>query len=185
MHDMLGFKYTELKNYSAARESYDEAIRLNPNRDQFYNHRGNMYYQVKNYPLALVDFDKTLALNDTQAITYVNRSMTNFYLGKHSTALDDLKRAQEKGATNIPPDYVQALYESFQTDTIRLFTAKIQEDSTNASWYNTRGIAELRLGLFKEALDDFNRALLLRPNSAAIKSNQQVALSNLQHSKKR
>jgi tetratricopeptide (TPR) repeat protein len=183
MHDMLGYKYTEMKKYKEAQYCFDEAIRLNPSREKFYNHRGNLYYQTKNYPLALEDFNKTLAMNDTQAITYVNRSMTNFYLGNHTASLRDIERAGKEGATNIPPEFIEALYSAFQNDTIALCTKKLQVDSSDASTYNQRGIARMRLHLYKEALEDFNRALVLRPNSDAIRSNQRLALSNLQQKK--
>jgi tetratricopeptide (TPR) repeat protein len=110
--------------------------------------------------------------------------MTNFYLGNHTASLKDLEKAQEEGAGNIPPEFTKALYDAFQTDTIALCTKKLQTDSLDASTYNLRGIAGMRLGLFKEALEDFNRALELRPNSDAIRSNQRLALSNLQQRKK-
>jgi tetratricopeptide (TPR) repeat protein len=178
MHDMLGFKYTEMKEYSLARERFDEAIRLNP-RPQYYNHRGNLHYQAKNYPLALEDFNKTLAVNDSDVTTYVNRSMTNFYLGNNADALNDFNAAINRGAKNIPRDFAQALYEALQNDTIMICTQQLLVDSLNASVYNKRGAAKMRLGLFKEALEDFDRALALDPDADLVRANRQLALANL------
>ncbi|MDQ3112061.1 MAG: tetratricopeptide repeat protein [Bacteroidota bacterium] len=178
-HDMLGFKYAELKEYKNALECFNKAILLNPHKTDFYNNRGNVYFQLKNYKLALADFNKSMEGNKGQSVKFVNRSMTNFYLGNHTDALHDLEAAQKAGAEYIAPEYVDALYEAFQKDTIALCTTKLSLDSTDASTYNTRGIAKMRLGLFKEALSDFNKALGLRPGSAAIRSNRPMALSNL------
>lgn len=183
MHDMLGYHYWEMKDYERARQSYDEAIRLNP-RAQYYNHRANLHYQAKNYPLALEDFNKTLAANDTDATAYANRSMTYFYLGNNAAALNDFNEAVKNGATTIPPDYKQALYQALQNDTISICTRQLQTDSLNASLYNKRGTAKMRLGLFKDALEDFNHALALDPSSALFRANQQLALTNLQRKRR-
>ncbi|HET6993071.1 MAG TPA: tetratricopeptide repeat protein, partial [Bacteroidia bacterium] len=60
-HDMLGYKYVERKDYQNAIESFSEAIRLDPNRYEFYNHRGSAYFDTKNYKLAMDDFNKTIS----------------------------------------------------------------------------------------------------------------------------
>ncbi|MEO5643501.1 MAG: tetratricopeptide repeat protein [Bacteroidia bacterium] len=179
LHDMLGFKYAEQKKYAQALVCFNDAIRLNPKKADFYNDRGNLHFQTKNYMLALQDFNKTMEDDKGKTVKLINRSMTYFYLGKHSEALHDLEAAQSDSEACIPAEYVTRLYNAFQKDTIEICTQKLKKDSLDASSYNTRGIAKLRLGIVEEALCDFNRALLLRPNSAAIKSNQQFALTQL------
>jgi tetratricopeptide (TPR) repeat protein len=183
-HDMLGFKYAQRKEFKNALEQFNQAIRLNPGKAEFYNNRGNVYYEMKNYELALADFDKGIKDELGLPVKLVNRSMTYFYLGNHAAALQDIKQAQQIGAQTIPGDYIEALYTALQHDTIALCTEKLKTDSLNATLLNQRGIAQMRLGLFRQALADFNRALELRPNSDAIRANRQLALSNVNRVKK-
>jgi tetratricopeptide (TPR) repeat protein len=182
-HDMLGYKYFELKDYQNALVSFNEAIRLRPNKAEFYNNRGNVYYALHKYELALADFNKGIEDSLGLPVKLVNRSMTNFYLGNHSEALHDIEHAQQIGAQTIPPDYIEALYTAFQNDTITICTAQLQTDSLNATLLNKRGIARMRLGQFKEAYADFDKALSLRPESDPIRANRQLALANLNRRK--
>ncbi len=182
-HDMLGYKYFEQQEYPTALGCFNEAIRLRPGKAEFYNNRGNVYYAMKNYALALADFNKGIEDSLGLPVKLVNRSMTNFYLGNHTEALRDIEQAQKIGAQTIPPDYIQALYTVFQNDTITLCTAQLKTDSLNATLLNKRGIARMRLGQFKEAYADFDKALILRPDSDPIRANRQLALANLSRRK--
>lgn len=182
-HDMLGFKYFEQKDYQNALVSFNEAIRLRPGKTEFYNNRGNVYYAIKNYELALADFNKGIEDSLGLPVKLVNRSMTNFYLGNHTEALHDIEQAKKIGAQTIPSDYIEALYTAFQNDTITLCTARLKTDSLNATLLNKRGISKMRLGQFKEAYADFDKALSIRPDSDPIRANRQLALTNLNRRK--
>ena len=176
-HDMLGFKYAERKDFKMALGCFNEAIRLNPHKPEYYNDRGNACYQLRNYRMALEDFNKAMEDGKLLSVKLVNRSMTYFYLGDHADALRDLERADKMGAQNIPGDYIDALYKACQNDTIALWTDKLRTDSTDASAYNQRGIARMRIGLYREALADFDKAIEIRPASDAIRSNRNLAIA--------
>lgn len=59
------------------------------------------------------------------------------------------------------------------------FTKAIELDSTNASSYNSRGLARDKLGARQEALADFTTAIGLDNNSAVFWHNRGYCLRNM------
>lgn len=185
-HDMLGFKYYEQKKYQSAIVSYSEAIRLDPTRMEYYNHRGNAYFDSKNYKLALVDFNKTLQVKGDEGNTLLSRSMANFYLGNRVQARTDLENARKLGAGDyVSKQYIADLFNALQHDTINMYTERIVLDSQDVVAYNRRGIAWMHLNKYKEAIEDFDRALLISPASEAIIYNRDLAIKRLNGNKNR
>ena len=178
-HDMLGYMYVEKNEFGKAIENFNVAIDLDPHRTEFYNNRGYAYFEIKDYQHALEDDNKALELRKSQPETMINRSMANFFLGNHQAALQDLEMGRQMGASNIERRYVTDLFTAIEKDTIVMYNQMLEKDSLNASLYNERGIAKMKLKLFQQAFDDFDRAEMLNPASEAIRKNRQIALSNL------
>jgi tetratricopeptide (TPR) repeat protein len=179
----LGFLYEQKGEYSTALEYYNEAIRLRPDRAEYYNNRGNLFFEMKDYRRAFEDDNKSLQMKPDQPTIYVNRSMANYFLGDHKAAQDDLAQG-EKGKVPISKDYLETLYNALQLDTVKMCTEALKNDSNDLHALNHRGICNIRLGLYQQAVNDFDHALRIVPGSKVFQYNRNMALANLEAWKK-
>lgn len=178
----FGFLYEQKMQYRMAMNYYNEAIRLDSGRAEYYNNRANLFFKLKDYKHAFEDDNKSLSLKKNQAPVYINRSMAAYFLGNHKEAVNDLATGQ-KGGAEPSDEYMNVLYNALQLDTIKMCSEKLELDSNDVHILNQRGICNLRLKLYKAALNDFDHALRIRPASKAIQYNRNLALTNLKYAK--
>jgi tetratricopeptide (TPR) repeat protein len=86
--------YQGLKRYDEAIETYNEAIRLNSDRDEgtIYN-RGLCYSTMKKYDLALADFNHCLELDPDWAWAFSARANVYLQLKEYDKAIEDSSSA--------------------------------------------------------------------------------------------
>ena len=92
---------------------YDEAIRLEPDYAEAYNHRGIARRNLERYEEAIADYDEAIRLRPDFISTYYDRARANMKLGDASKARQDfmttLALAQEKGDEKLASAAKEAL----------------------------------------------------------------------------
>ena len=59
----LGAAYYALGQLESALESYDEAVRINPEYHEAYHNRGNVYHDLSQSTRAIEDYDQAIQRN--------------------------------------------------------------------------------------------------------------------------
>jgi tetratricopeptide (TPR) repeat protein len=91
---LLGYLYTELKDYENAEKYLKEAIEMNPKSSTAYSALGYVYYELKKYDLAIYHFKKAIQLDPNNASAHNNLGYTYLELGINlSEALNECKKA--------------------------------------------------------------------------------------------
>ena len=87
-----------LGNDDRAIADFSKAHELDPNDPETYNSRGIFLFNKKRaYQFALKDFDRAIELNPTKGRYYLNRSRCYSFLGNNLRALEEARRAVERG----------------------------------------------------------------------------------------
>jgi tetratricopeptide (TPR) repeat protein len=97
-YNNLGNTYVDAGQYQQAVESYDEAIRLNPEYALAYNNRGGAYVQLGRYEAAIADYGVATRINPLYANAYFNRALAYAMANRFAEARQDLTKAAELGA---------------------------------------------------------------------------------------
>ncbi len=144
--------------------------------------RGCAYNDKEEYQKALTDFNHAIALDPESGLAYFNRGVSKSKLGDFASALKDYETAnnlkiERRHLFNFYVSWGGALANTGKTEeAMQLFDKAISLDSMNASVYNNRGITKAITGNMSGALDDFNRAVKLKPDFEEAKVNRDRAL---------
>jgi LysM repeat protein len=93
-----GIEFGKQNKFQKAVESFDKAIKLNPNRADFYASRGHAHYYMKQYPKAIDDYTKAIEKNPNFALAYSMRGLSRTRSGHYQQAIDDFNKAISLGA---------------------------------------------------------------------------------------
>ncbi len=87
-----GNRLAEEGLFAQAIESYDEAIRLNPQFDDAYRNRGRAYTSLQQFEQAIENFDAAIRLNPEDAMAYLFRGASYIELGRRIEAIEDFEK---------------------------------------------------------------------------------------------
>lgn len=88
-----GIEFGKQNKFQKAVESFDKAIKLNPNRADYYASRGHANYYMKQYPKAIDDYTKAIEKNPNFALAYSMRGLSYTRSGRFPQAIDDFNKA--------------------------------------------------------------------------------------------
>ncbi len=88
-----GNQKNQQRQYAAAIQDFDQAIRFNPQDAATFLNRGFAHHRVGNLNAAADDYTRALTLNDQFAEAFSNRSHVRFDQGRQDDALEDAGRA--------------------------------------------------------------------------------------------
>ena len=131
-----GMQKYERGDYFEAITDFDEAIRLDPKFAGAYRWRGNAKYELRQHDDAISDYDKAIRLNRKDAHAYYKRACAKMIYLPWSR--DDVIEDCNKVIQLIPK---------------------------SAAAYNLRGVAKEYNRKYFEALQDFDKAIRLSPDS--------------------
>jgi len=160
----------------AAEGCYTTAIALQPKSYVGYYNRGLCRIDLKDFEGALADFAEVLKLKPELQCALLNRAIAHEATGQYDKALQDIDKAMANGGFPSRAYFLRARLRSRLGDsegTKRDLAAGLAEPPTDELGWIARGIARLK-GDPKGALDDFQTALQLNPNSTS-------ALKNIVH----
>ena len=141
----------ELYDNRGAIETYNAALKLNPDLVEIYSRRGIVKTRIGDMRGALRDFDKMLRINPEHIFAYNNLASAKVHLEDPHGALDDIHKA-----IALNPEYVMG-YVNLGGIKFQIAITKTEaEDFVEAAQY------------FQEAIDAYTKALRLdRKNPVA------------------
>ncbi|MBD3410674.1 MAG: tetratricopeptide repeat protein [Ignavibacteriales bacterium] len=167
-----------LGEFEEAIEDHTKAIRTNPNYGAAYWNRGAAYGEAGLFEDAIVDFSRAIEFYSTRAnelaVLYMNRGINRREAGDLDGAVKDYSRA-----IDLRPDYGAAYWnrgvaygdrgerEEAIADYTRAMKHYVENDVALAALYNNRGYEKRQLKDYREAVNDFSKAISLNPDSFA------------------
>jgi len=100
-----GIDYANLRQYTDAIASYDNAIRINPEYSKAWYNRGNAQFNLGRYPDALASYDNATRIDPGYSEAWVNRGVTLGILSRYDEAI-----ASYDNASKISPDDADVWY---------------------------------------------------------------------------
>jgi tetratricopeptide (TPR) repeat protein len=94
-HSLRGRARNGLKQWDAAIQDFDEAVRLNPKVGQFYMFRGVARNGQGDFAKAIEDFDEALRLQPNLPMAYAHRAIAKARTGDKEGAAADRKQSKE------------------------------------------------------------------------------------------
>ena len=88
-----GIDFGKQNKFQKAVENFDKAIKLNPNRADFFASRGHAHYYLGKYDKAIDDYTKAIAKNPNYALAYSMRGLSRTRSGHYPQAIEDFNRA--------------------------------------------------------------------------------------------
>ncbi len=135
---VLGYLYTELKDFSNAEKSLKSAIEMNPQSSMAFSALGYVYYETKKYDLAIYHFKRAIQIDPNNASAHNNLGYTYLELGVNlSEALKECKKA-------------------------------VSLNPTSAAYRDSLGWAYYMLGNYKAAANELEEALKFKTKNKEI-----------------
>ncbi|HCR14428.1 MAG TPA: tetratricopeptide repeat protein, partial [Solidesulfovibrio sp.] len=88
-----GIEFGKQNKFQKAVESFDKAIKLNPNRADYFASRGHANYYLKQYNKAIDDYTKAIERNPNFALAYSMRGLSRTRTEKYQLAIEDFNKA--------------------------------------------------------------------------------------------
>lgn len=79
--------------YTQALEHFNQAIKIDPTKPEYYASRGHAFYYLKSYAKAIDDYSRTLSLDTQSSIAFCMRGLSYTRMGEPQKALKDFDKA--------------------------------------------------------------------------------------------
>ena len=165
-----GNDFSFRKNFPRALESYDAAIKLDPQLAEAYNNRGIVKYELGQFSAAVEDYTAAVRLKSNYADALNNRGTAYAALEQFQNAENDFKaalRLNDKSAAahnNLGSLFV---FKKMFNEAVDECTRAIRLNPNFADAYYNRAVAYYGLGDYSKALSDAQKSMQLNPNDAA------------------
>ncbi|KAM5336951.1 tetratricopeptide repeat protein 6 [Glossophaga mutica] len=158
IHEFMGQQQNAMKDYQAA-------ISLNPTYSLAYFNAGNIYFHHRQFSQASDYFSKALKFDPENECATMNRAIANTILKKYEEAKEDFANVVESCPFWAAVYFNRAQfycclkqYELAEKDLSKALSLKPNDALT----YNLRAEVRGKMGVIKEAMADYNRALDLQ-----------------------
>lgn len=168
----IGHNYLRYHNYNEAIKAFSKAIKKDPNDYSAWYSRAIAYQKAGLLEKAVKDFLKTKELNPELMNTETNLADAYLKLKNYKAAEDIFKKVLSYNSKNAHAwselGIIQAKHKQYMAS-IESFTnaLKVQSDSAqstkNFGIYYSRGLAYQRMGMQLKAIEDYKKALELKP----------------------
>lgn len=162
-----GIEYAKNGRFQIAFESFNNAIKANPNFSNAYTNRGNIYRMQKKYDLAIKDYSKSIELNPQNMDVVYSRAKTHLDKMDFENAIKDYSMIIDQNPS-FKDIYFERAYANIRLENYS--AAKIDLESQLAiTPTDFKSLANLiniktKLKLFDEALVDYDKIILEFPN---------------------
>jgi tetratricopeptide (TPR) repeat protein len=158
------------KDYKGSLEDYSMALQLNDQDKMLWHNRGRVHYIRKSYEECIQDQDVAIRRDTTFGMAYFYRAMAWQESGKLRNALADYEKAISLGVNNeeIFSRAGKLAFELYRFEkAVEYYTPLIVKYRTrDPEVHLNRGISYMRLRKYKQAEDDFSRAIVYDKKSA-------------------
>ncbi|MFM7876786.1 MAG: tetratricopeptide repeat protein [Microcystis aeruginosa Ma_MB_F_20061100_S20] len=179
-----GVKRLQQGDLEAAINSFNKAIRLNPNYAQAYGNRGIAYSRLQQYDKALADYNQFIRFNPNSAAAYYNRATLYDKLGDYQKAIADYDQA-----IRLNPNFTQAIsgremaQNKLRTPQQSISTtnalAQYFSNGRNAKDFFVQAMDKYDKADFDGAIVDFSQAIQLKPDYAQAYMGRAMAYKGL------
>jgi tetratricopeptide (TPR) repeat protein len=164
-----GKAYAELGQFDKAFEDHSRLIELTPKDPGAWRARAELHVQMKQWEQAIADSNRAIELYPRDARLYDLRAVARLNIGEYSNAVDDW---EEVLRLHFPPGLVAVGWQSETylaledlENAIRSCTERIESRPGDPTLLLLRGHCYARLSRWKEAGDDFAKAMELDPDN--------------------
>src|SRR6266436_2725141 len=112
--------------------NYSKAIQLDLTFRLAYEQRASAYHSLKEFAQAIKDYNKVLELDPENVTAYADRGLAKLELGQYLAATVDLGDA---------------------------ISRKKEDSPTLSASYEYRGDAYMKVGMFREAIENYSKAI--------------------------
>ncbi|MGJ5630754.1 tetratricopeptide repeat protein [Nostoc sp. CALU 1950] len=178
----LGSLLITVKEYEAAIVSYNQALKVQPAKDETWYNRGNALKNLGRYQEAIASYDQAIKIQPNNYQAWNKRGIALGNLGRYEEAITSYDQALK-----LQQNYDWAWYNrgialrnlGFNKEAIASYdqALKIQPDKHEA-WYN-RGIALYNLGCNEEAIISYDQVVKINPNKHEAWNNRGIVLDDL------
>jgi Flp pilus assembly protein TadD len=172
-----GKRQFQQKQFDQARQSFEQAMRLDPENAFIYNALGAAYAQLRQWSIATGLFAKAIELKPDYAEAYFNRGVAYHNAGRYELAIQDFSWAvDEEPYDPLALDlrgktYLSLLdYQSAKTD----FDRALELNPSDSIALLGRGKAYFRQGKYSEAIRDLTGSLAIHRTSEAYELRSQA-----------
>ncbi|MCA8922395.1 MAG: tetratricopeptide repeat protein, partial [Planctomycetes bacterium] len=173
----------QLERHEEALADFDAALRLGPPSATLHVNRGTSLAALGRCEEALADYDAALAWRGASGLS---PAQADALRGFREIARGDaiaLRRAVSTRAREAALERLLAANRQFERERFEDARAScdeaLRQDPGRGEAYLLRGICQLRLGRYSEAVEDLNRARLLGVEGVKLYSNRGQALASL------
>ncbi|WP_414587046.1 tetratricopeptide repeat protein [Scytonema sp. PCC 10023] len=182
----------EKKQYNAAINHYNQALKLNSKDADTYYKRGLAHYHLGSYEKAIADYTLVIQINPYYGKVYTKLGLARYHLGDYEGAIADYTQAIRINPNDAVAyrnradiryhvgdydgaieDYNQAIKINPNSSNfgdsnraIELFSQSIEMNPNDVVGYKNRGNSRFDLGDHKGAIEDYTQVLKMNPNDA-------------------
>ena len=164
---LRGFSRCEIGELKDSIEDFSKVIRLNPDDSSAYNLRGFVYNNTEEYDKAIPDLDEAIRLNPYDVDAHIHRADAKDAIGDADGAMEDREIANilsidlAQKAHGLGKEKAIA---GEHEEAIKEYGKAIDYKPDFIDPYYDRGLAKLELRQYKEAIEDFDEYIRLKPN---------------------
>ena len=183
----LGDAYSRLARYSDAVSCFTVCIALAPSVNRFRFDRAQTYFNLNDFQAALADYDEILHREPQNVDALLYRSLTHRNMNKYPEALADLQFASRQQDAPEARIHFQAsiIYGLMKDEKSAEFEYELglkAPATTELDWI-ARGTAGMNKH-YDQAIDAFDKAIQIAPDSLVALRNKAVVLSKQEHNDK-
>jgi len=165
-YSILGWLYHRSDSLLQAADSYNKAIKLEPQNSDLFWHRGGVYYDLHEYEMSVKDYSTAISLSKDSLDYYTSRGISFEMMKKYDKALADYSFVLK----NNPSDrYALKNRGLLLTHKLQDYKRGLNDLQTlinlypSADYFAERGKIFVHLKKFDQAIADFNEVIELEP----------------------
>ena len=167
-YNMLGFLYTQQKDYPSAEEAFDRGLKIAPDSTQTHNGLGNLYVAEGNIDSAEKEFRTTLRLEPVNQEANYNLGLLLISKKQPDRAIRYLERVRP---ANVPTRFnlVRAYLEDKRTqEALRIASELSEQNKGDVQLHFTLGVLLASEKQYKDAALELERADAIQPGTFEI-----------------
>ncbi|MBV8672146.1 MAG: tetratricopeptide repeat protein [Acidobacteriaceae bacterium] len=167
-YNMLGFLYTQQKDYPSAKEAFDRGLKIAPDSTQTHNGLGNLYVAEGNIDSAEKEFRTTLRLEPVNQEANYNLGLLLIGKRQPDQAIRYLERVRP---ANLPTRFnlVRAYLEDKRTqEALRIASELSEQNKGDVQLHFTLGVLLASEKQYKDAALELERADAIQPGTFEI-----------------
>jgi tetratricopeptide (TPR) repeat protein len=162
-----GRELLKLKDIAAAVETFNQALRLDPDCCGAHEGLATCAYISKDYPAAIAEFQKLTLLQPMESRHYTNLGAIHNRIGEHMKACDYLRKSIQRNKKCAEAFYNLGIAQrklKQNSMAVSAYKEAIKIDPTMVEAYQNLGNVYADMGNLKMAVDNFKKALEIQPD---------------------